>query len=215
MKEQVIIFDYDGTMVDSLDHLIDLYNRVGPQYRCRPVNKSDVPRLRSMKPQQIMKELKISFWKLPILLMKFRSEFSKITANIQFQPGMKEAIQALNQSGYTLAIVTTNSAANVAKYLEQHDMKDMFVGAYSSKRSYQKDGVLAQVLQQHQWAPEQVIYVGDEVRDIEASKRIGIRSIAVGWGYSSRDALLEQEPDHYVESAEQLLKALRIYEIVI
>ncbi len=147
--------------------------------------------------------------------MKFRSEFSKITANIQFQPGMKEAIQALNQSGYTLAIVTTNSAANVAKYLEQHDMKDMFVGAYSSKRSYQKDGVLAQVLQQHQWAPEQVIYVGDEVRDIEASKRIGIRSIAVGWGYSSRDALLEQEPDHYVESAEQLLKALRIYEIVI
>ncbi len=30
MKEQVIIFDYDGTMVDSLDHLIDLYNRVGP-----------------------------------------------------------------------------------------------------------------------------------------------------------------------------------------
>ncbi len=48
------------------------------------------------------------------------------------------------------------------------------------------------------------IYVGDEIRDVEAAKKAGIRVIGVSWGYNSKNALLKAKPDHVIENPEEI-----------
>ena len=54
--------------------------------------------------------------------------------------------------------------------------------------------------------PSNVLYVGDEVRDIEAAKKAGIRIAAVTWGYNSKKALEAYKPDYLVTKPEELLQ---------
>ena len=56
--------------------------------------------------------------------------------------------------------------------------------------------------------PEEVIYVGDETRDIEASKTIPIKVIAVSWGFNSAEALAKQNPDFLIQKPSELLKVM-------
>ena len=50
----------------------------------------------------------------------------------------------------------------------------------------------------------EMIYIGDETRDIQAAKKAGIRSAAVTWGYNSRKALEAQSPDYLIHSPQEL-----------
>ena len=45
-----------------------------------------------------------------------------------------------------------------------------------------------------------VYFVGDEVRDIEAGKKAGIKTIAVSWGYNTKDALAKEQPDYIIDT---------------
>jgi len=49
-----------------------------------------------------------------------------------------------------------------------------------------------------------VFYVCDEVRDIEAARKSGISSIAVTWGYNTKDALIKENPDFLANTPDEL-----------
>jgi len=53
-------------------------------------------------------------------------------------------------------------------------------------------------------APSEVAYVGDEVRDVEAAREVGVTSIAVSWGYAERAALTALEPSYLVNEPLEL-----------
>ena len=53
-----------------------------------------------------------------------------------------------------------------------------------------------------------VVYIGDEARDIEAAHRVGMRIIAVGWGFNSEQRLRAQNPDVFIAKPEELLGAV-------
>ena len=57
-------------------------------------------------------------------------------------------------------------------------------------------------------APENVAYVGDETRDIQAAKKVGLRSVAVTWGLNTHDALAASSPDHIVLTPDDLADTL-------
>ena len=54
------------------------------------------------------------------------------------------------------------------------------------------------------WSKNHVFYVCDEVRDIEAARKSGIKSIAVTWGYNTKGALIKENPDFLVNSPDEL-----------
>jgi phosphoglycolate phosphatase-like HAD superfamily hydrolase len=56
---------------------------------------------------------------------------------------------------------------------------------------------------------EEVIYVGDETRDIEASKKINIKVIAVSWGFNSGEVLAKHNPDFLIHKPSELIEVLR------
>ena len=73
-----------------------------------------------------------------------------------------------------------------------------------------KTTIINNVLKQKQLDPTTVIYVGDETRDIEASKKANIKVIAVTWGFNSPEALAKQEPYILINHPQELPEVIRV-----
>ncbi|HSA83958.1 MAG TPA: HAD-IA family hydrolase, partial [Patescibacteria group bacterium] len=121
--------------------------------------------------------------------------------------GMKEQLIHLQNADCTLGILTSNSEKNVVKFLERNNMQ-VFDFIYSGSSLFGKEKVIRSMLREKKFDPDKVIYVGDEGRDIEASKKAGVKVAAVTWGFSSRKGLETYKPDFLLDTPEELTKLI-------
>jgi phosphoglycolate phosphatase len=115
----------------------------------------------------------------------------------------------LNNNGYRLGIITSNSQENVTDFLRVNDLDNLFDFVYSGVTIFGKTTIINNVLKQKQIKPQEVIYVGDETRDIEASKKANIKVIAVTWGFNSQEVLAKQNPDFLIQEPYELLEVIK------
>jgi len=81
---------------------------------------------------------------------------------------------------------------------------DLFDFFYTAKKVFGKDRTISKIIKDMKLEKSKVYFVGDEVRDIEAGKKVGIKTIAVSWGYNTKDALDKEHPDHLIDSPLEL-----------
>lgn len=209
MSKKTIIFDFDGTIANTLDAVVDIYNRIAPKYRCKIVQHEDRKKLQAQRPQEFLKNYGVTNFKLPFLLLLVRKELRGEINNIE---PIKDIIQALcdiKAAGFSLGIMTSNSKENVAVFLAANGLKGVFDFVYSGKNIFGKDKVIGQLLKNHQIKKDLAIYVGDETRDIEAAKKVGIPVVAVSWGFNTKEILAAQEPYEVIDNPKSLLECLR------
>lgn len=203
----IAIFDFDGTLADSLDIVIDEYNRIAPRFRVKPVDRQDLPRLRALRGHAALREHNVSFWKLPFLVHSMRKALHERVGDLAPFAGIPDALRALERAGCKCSILSTNSAANIQRFLRANDLQ-MFEHLSGGASMFGKASALKKLMQKAKLDKHRVYYVGDEVRDIAAAKAAGVRSIAVSWGYARRDALAALSPDHIVDTPTQLVQLL-------
>jgi phosphoglycolate phosphatase-like HAD superfamily hydrolase len=203
----IVIFDFDGTLADSLQLVIGEYNRVAPFYRAKRVNASEVPRLRTLKANVVLREHNISFWKLPLLVSHMRYAMRSQVDLLQPFAGVVEALRGLHAAGLRCSVLSTNSKGNIARFLRRHDVQ-VFDPVAGGASTFGKARALRALIARQGWPRERVVYVGDEVRDIEAARQAQIRSLAVSWGFADRNALLAHHPWQLADRPEQLLTLL-------
>lgn len=204
----IVIFDFDGTIADSFETVLKITNRLAIDFGLKPVSPEEVPRLQNLSSREIVKESKISFFKLALLLRRLQKELNGEIGQLMPIPGIKEALICLKQQGHDLGIVTSNSRANVTAFLENHGIKELFSFIQSGSSLFGKGQVINRILKRHRLDPYNVIYVGDETRDIEAAKKIRIKVIAVSWGFNSGQALIAARPDFLVQQPDELMQVI-------
>lgn len=207
--KKTVIFDFDGTIADTFQVALGVYNQIAPSFRCRPAKKDDYLKLRGRRPQEFMKDYGISYLKLPFLLLKIRKELSKKISAIQPMPGVVEAIKEIKAAGFNLGIITSNSRKNVDIFLAANGLSDSFDFIQTGLSFFGKDKIIRQLLKRKNIPPNTAIYVGDETRDIEAAEKAGIPIISVSWGYSPKEILLAFNPPILLDDPRQLLEYLR------
>jgi phosphoglycolate phosphatase len=206
-----IIFDFDGTILDSFPVLLNNANKILEELN---LEKKDftpkyVEELRSKSAKQLVQEFKISVFKLPKFVKKVKEFMREELQKTEIFNGMKDLLEKLSKD-FLLGILTTNDEKIIWKILEKNGIKSVdFV--YSDDSLFGKHKKLRKILSDHNLKKDEVIYVGDEVRDINASKKAGIDFIAVSWGYNSRKAL-EKETKSIVNSPRDLLKLIQVKE---
>lgn len=119
-------------------------------------------------------------------------------------------LNQLNKMNIHLGIVTSNSVENVKSWLKLNKMDHFFQFVYSASNLFGKDKVIKKILKNYQINKEQVCFVGDETRDIEAAKKSAITSIAVTWGFNSEDVLLKSEPHYLIKDPKELITILSL-----
>jgi len=202
-----VIFDFDGTIANTLGSIIDIMNGLSDEFGFRKIKENDVEYLRGKRPREILKYLGISIFKLPFVIRKTRQEINSHIALLSPSVDILPILKLLKENGCHLGIVTTNIEENVRKFLHANNL-DLFDFFYTAKKVFGKDRTISKIIKKMNIEKSTVYFVGDEVRDIEAGKKVGIKTIAVSWGYNTRDALGKEHPDYLVDSPAELEKII-------
>lgn len=199
-----IIFDFDGTIADTFAVVVDIFHEIA--HSGEPLTPDEIERLRGMSLRRVVRELHISPWKIPFLMMRGRRRMARQMLDIHASPGVQQAVRALHTQGHAMYIVSSNSAANIQLFLKRHEIDNEFVKVYGNVGLLDKGSVLKRVMRRNRLKRSDTFYIGDEVRDIEAAQRAGVKIAAVTWGYNNRDVIASHQPDYVVDTAEDLLK---------
>jgi len=203
VHKPVVIFDFDGTIANTLDSIIDIMNNLSDEFGFRKIHDEDVEYLRGKRPREILKHLGISLFKLPFVIRKTRREINSHIALLSPSIDLLPTLKLLKENGCQVGIVTTNIEENVKKFLHANNL-DLFDFFYTAKKVFGKDRTISKIIKDMKLEKSKVYFVGDEVRDIEAGKKVGIKTIAVSWGYNTKDALDKEHPDHLIDSPLEL-----------
>ena len=208
---KVIIFDFDGTLADTIDILLSITNRLSAEFGFKSATKEQLAQLSNLNSWQILQYSGISIFKFPLLIRRLKAELHREVPHIQLFPGIKEVLLDLKQRGFQLGIITSNSRENVLGALEKNGLQDTFTFIYSGS-TFGKHKVINKWLRIENIHTEKVVYVGDEIRDIDAAKKTGIKVIAVGWGFNSPQALAAQNPNFLIERPQELIEIMNSWQ---
>lgn len=207
---QTIIFDFDGTIANTLDSVVAIVNQNADYFGYKKVTKQDIPYLQGKKPREILSHLGISIFKLSAWTKKIHLEINKEITNLESTVNILPTLTKLDQSdSFQTGILTSNTEENVRKFLDKNSL-NFFNFIYTGKSVFGKSHVINKILKQRKVEKKDVFYVCDEVRDIVAAKKSGIKSIAVSWGYNSKEALQKEEPEFMISTPKELEDILGI-----
>ena len=204
MPLKCIIFDFDGTLADSFATTLGILNSLAGEFGYRPAAPEEVQELRRLPYREIGQRLGVSMHKLPWIAARVRRELAQSMTGIRPFEGLPEVLDQLRGSGLSLGIMTSNSRRNVERFLAANQL-DSFEFISTSTNVWGKRRALRRLLRRRGLAVEETVYVGDETRDIEATKALRMKVIAVSWGYTLAEQLSSEDPDHLIDHPAQLL----------
>jgi phosphoglycolate phosphatase len=202
-RYDLAVFDFDGTLADSADWFFGSLNEVAGRFGFRTTTEDERQALRRLDNREIIRRLQVPLWKLPAIARHMRRRVAENIDSIRLFGGIPEALTALRANGTRLAIVSSNSEANVRRVLgSELAGRIAFYGCGASL--FGKTSKLRSAIRHCNVHRERTIYVGDETRDIEAARAAGTASGAVLWGYAAPDVLLGLGPTIVFHRVDQL-----------
>ncbi len=202
----LIIFDFDGTIADSLGIFIEATNRLSKEFGCQRISPDQVDYFRMLNLRVMIRQIGIPSWKLPFFLRRFYQEFSHLVTDLQLVDGMQETLLELKQQNCRLGIVTSNSRQNAEKFLRMQGLNHLFEFIYGGQLLSGKTRSLKDLNKRNPATP--LFFVGDEASDVQAAKQAGITSVAVSWGFNHRQVLAAATPDFLIDHPKQLVGAI-------
>lgn len=182
MSYRLAMFDFDGTLADSLPFLLSVFNALAERHRFQPIDTSRADEVRHYTVHEMMRHVGMPAWKLPAVARSFMALMKDSADQVTLFDGVAEAIATLTASGVQLAIVSSNSEHNVRHILgaEVAAHFDRFECGMSVLGKARR---LRQVVKASGLAPAEAIYVGDHGADAQAAHKVGVAFGAVSWGY--------------------------------
>ncbi len=203
-RDLTLVFDFDGTIVDSLRAVFEIGNRIAPKYGFRQVKEEEIESFRGKGSRKVLETLNISLPKAPFVLGEIKKELSKETEKLPAVKGIGKALRDLVKDGVRIGILTSNSESNVKRFLQKNSL-DFFDFIYCGSSLFGKDKLIRKMLKERELDPSKVVYVGDETRDIEACQKCDLRIAAVTWGFNNHEVLENHRADWVIDRPQELL----------
>jgi phosphoglycolate phosphatase-like HAD superfamily hydrolase len=199
-----IIFDFDGTIGDSFDFVVDfLATEAGIE-----LTTEQRKALHGYSMMAIARRMGHPRWRMLRLLFRGRRRMERSIDQVRPFKGLPEMIAELHAEGHELFIVSSNSVTNVRAFLEAQSLQIYFLEIYGGIGIFGKAPALRGVLKEHSFDKPDVVYIGDELRDVQAAQAVGIRSVAVTWGFSRAADLQALHPTAVAHTPAELRKIL-------
>lgn len=203
---RLVIFDFDGTLADSLPWFRASFQDMIARFDLAPVRDDEVEGLRGLSAREIMARLDVSMWQLPAIVSDMRKRKLAAASGISLFEAIPAMLDELQRKRIRTAIVSSDTEASVRQVLgptaariDRFDCGAAIFGKHwKFRRVARKLGV----------KPSETVCIGDELRDIDAAKAAGMDSGAVAWGYALPGALQAAGPTHLFNSIEEMTRRL-------
>lgn len=212
---QTVIFDLDGTLLNTIDDLADAGNWVCRQNGWPQHSTEEFKRMVGHGIPNLVSRFSPEDQRSPLLLMSTLSQFSEYYGQHNLDKtapyaGIPALLRELKDRGIHLAVYS-NKADEFSGKIVEH----FFPGVFDVIRGKRKDvpakpdptGLLALLRELH-FAPETALYVGDSDVDIQTAHNSGLAGCGVTWGFRSREELLAQQPELLADTPEELLQCI-------
>lgn len=199
-----IVFDFDGTIADSMSILIELGNGMAEKYGYPKVDESNIRHLSTLPIAERCRLLGIPLYRVPALAVEAIARYRSFIHLLKPIDGIREVIFRLKEEGYKLAILSSNSEANIRQFLQSYSM-NCFESISSSRGIFGKHVSLKHIMKKMKIPRGELIYIGDELRDVEACRKARIQMIAVSWGFDSIELIKRSQPDFIAEHPSEIV----------
>ena len=203
-QARFLLFDFDGTIADTRTIALKILNELSEEFKFRFLPEEELEEARNMTTQKLIRFLGIRRWRVPFIARRGLVKLQERILEVQPIAEMPEILMQLRERGFRLGILTSNSEANVTAFLKHHKI-DCFEFIHTSSKLFGKAREMRRFMKEQHLKPEEIIYIGDETRDIEATKAVCIRMAAVTWGYNSAKVLSSMSPDFLFDTPSHLL----------
>lgn len=215
MKYNTVIFDLDGTLLDTLVDLADAVNyslvKMGFPERTykeigrflgngtRQLLKQSVP---ENTPEDVFEEC------LKIYLDYYPNNLANKTAPYD---GIIETLDKLKESDYKIAVVSNKFDSAVKELCEKYfsDYLEVAIGETKEIKRKPAPDTVYEAMKQLDANKEECVYVGDTEVDVQTSKNAGIPCIGVTWGFRDREVLEKEGAKYIVDKPEEILEVLK------
>lgn len=215
MKIETVIFDLDGTLLNTLEDLTDAVNHALIKFKMPTRDISEIRAFVGNGVRRLMIKAVPGGESNPEFEAVFEefSQYYNIHCNDKTRPydGVAELIDALAEKNIKLAIVSNKVDAAVQVLREKYFSRiDVAVGDREGmRRKPYADGVFA-AMKECGAKKESTIYVGDSEVDLETAENAGLRSVSVLWGFRDKELLLANGAETFIEKPMELLGVLEI-----
>jgi pyrophosphatase PpaX len=211
MRFPVVLFDFDGTVIDSGAIILASMRHATRTVLGRELE--DEVLMAAVGGAGLNEQMRLlDERRVDELVRVYRAHNEPLHAELVCCAGMEDVLAELKQEGRRLGIVTAKRRQTVALAFEHVPIEHLFdvvVGSDDTERHKPAPDPILHALDRLGAAPDDAVYVGDSPFDIRSAKAAGVHAIAVTWGgIHSHERLAEEEPDAVVHTAEELRAAL-------
>jgi len=205
-RYRLAIFDFDGTLADSLDWFRASFQETIARFDLAPVSPEELEGMRGLSAREIMARLKVFMWQLPVIFSDMRKRKLAAASETSLFAGIPAMLADLQRLGVKTAIVSSDSEASVRQVLGP--TASLITRFDCGAAVFGKHWKFRRVARKLGAKPTETICIGDEIRDIEAADAASMDSGAVAWGYALPAALQAAGPTHFFNAIDEITQRL-------
>ena len=188
MKYNTVVFDIDGTLVDTIEEGIAALKRAVPSPPYPSLQKKDIDKFKYMSNIDFFSSLK--WGNKDELYRKFFAYLKEELANADFFPGILETILEIKRSGLNLALVTSETRTEfevIDKSLGLYNYFEYVVCFEDVKMPKPDPDPLYLVMNRFEVEKKDIVYVGDSLTDMDCARDAGVCGLLAAWGNQNQD----------------------------
>lgn len=203
LRMKNIIFDWSGVVRDTVTNQMWIVNNIFKKYGVREITTEEFRENWTQPPA--------SFYQKYLPVGYNEEERSKLFQKLQLDkdcpkaasfPEVVEVIRKCKQNGYFLAVVSSDFPETLLPEVKDYGLENTFNEIITDAND--KLPPIKKIIMENNLNLEDTFFIGDSNHEIDVAKQVGIKSVAVTWGFTSKDKLKDRNPDYIVDKTKEL-----------
>lgn len=210
-NKSLIIFDWDGTLMDSIGLIIKTMHIAGAAEGFTTTDEAVIGII-GLSLEQGIEILfpEATEAQRAAIQQGYADYYIPNSGQTPLFAGIEPMLQKLQASGKLLAVATGKKRVGLNRVMDASDSHGYFVTTRCADESGSKPdpNMLNEILDETNTAVENAVFIGDSIHDIQMANAIGMTSIAVNYGCETAEKLRAQQPTYQVQTPEALIELL-------
>ncbi len=194
MKYPVIIFDWDGTLMDSIDKIVACVKQAAIVTELEVLPAEAIRQIIGLSLDKAMASLYPlqPLQKQVAMVAAYREQYIELNHQpTPFYPGVKDWLISLKEQGYILAVATGKGRNGLNRLLDKYDVNDLFAVTYCADETISKPHPLMinKILEDLNMQTHQALMIGDSSYDLEMANNANVDCVGVTYGVHSHQTL--------------------------